>query len=62
MARCACGKRIFPTEAAADKALSSIWARTWPGGRRLETRYYQCAHGWWHLTSKPKRPERTEAA
>lgn len=57
--RCPSGKRKFRTEAAANDALSSIWSRVWPGGRRLETRYYQCPQcESWHLTSKPQRPQR----
>ncbi|MBE1471414.1 tRNA(Ile2) C34 agmatinyltransferase TiaS [Kibdelosporangium phytohabitans] len=58
-ARCPSGKRQFRTEEAADAALTSIWSRPWPGGRRLETRYYQCPDcAQWHLTSQPLRPQR----
>lgn len=55
---CPSGKRAYPTEAAADQALSAIWSRPWPGGRPLERRPYQCPDcGRWHLTKQPPREE-----
>jgi hypothetical protein len=51
-------KRVFRAEKDAEAALSTIWSTPWPGGRRLERRYYPCDHGpHFHLTSKPPRTD-----
>jgi hypothetical protein len=63
MTACPSRKRGLPSREAADATLGRIWSRCWRGGRRLESRYYQCPDcGLWHLTSKPDRPERTDPA
>lgn len=50
-----CGKRAWPTEELAQRALTNIWRRPRPGGRQMELRTYQCPDcGHWHLTSKPQ--------
>jgi hypothetical protein len=56
--RCArTGKRIFRSEAAADRFLGWLWSQPQPG-ERLACRYYLdevCGHI--HLTSKARREE-----
>lgn len=46
---CTCGKRSYPNEfaAAGAQAASGVGCRV-----------YQCDHGPWHITSKPKRGNR----
>lgn len=51
---CPHGKSAWPTKEMADKALKQIWRRPRPGGRRMETRSYQCPEcRHFHLTSQP---------
>lgn len=65
MKTCPHGKEHWPTKALADAALKRIWRRPRPGGRRMETRSYQCPDcGHWHLTSQGEswvaRPSQSE--
>ena len=49
-----CGKRRFATLEAAEQILRHLQDTGGARGERSEDRVYE-AHGWFHITSEPKR-------